>query len=234
MWQGDRVVIQVAKCEKYFYLLFLLMGCRFDDDASWPSRLSERHACTRQLALSASGASYDPCVVGPSLYRCLVGQRPAIRRGHSSLDPWIQTGFRLVVACCTLQAAGKEWGVRCPSSSNSHDYAVLYFRHYWVYSTAHYQILCTALCLVGTRKSGLMLYHLPWIARNFHIHRVISLSPVSRGYICLLAISSVFKSTRIEPWQPKSQSSTPGNLSSLSCIRLESPSHRSETTPGDQ
>lgn len=30
-----------------------------------------------------------------------------------------------------------------------------------------------------------MLYHLPWIARNFHIHRVISLSPVSRGFIRL-------------------------------------------------
>lgn len=128
-------------------------------------------------------------------------------RGRASLDPWAQTGLRLVVARCTL-AGGREGGspeggdhgcALCPSSNSMIMLCCTSTGTIGAYSTVHYQISCTALCLVGTRKSGLMLYHLPWIARNFHIHRVISLSPVSRGYICLLAIRSVFKSRRINP-----------------------------------
>lgn len=122
-------------------------------------------------------------MVGPSLYGRLVGHRPAIRpcvHIPGPLDP-----NRLAPCCCTLQGGreGPGGGVndglpaRCPSFSNS----VIMLRCTSCYSgTTIGSSYSTAQD--GTRKSGLMLYHLPWIARNFHIHRVISLSPVSRGY----------------------------------------------------
>lgn len=183
-------------------------------------------------ALSANGANKTPCVVGPSLYRRLVGQRPAIR--PPCTYPWTpgpKQPNRLPSCCCMAarcKVAGEgglpppEMAVGCPSSNSMImlccTRALLGLR---VQSTTEYPALhCAWLAL---RRSGLMLYHLPWIASNFHIHRVISLSPVSRGLIRL---------SRHQIRLQKQKKSTLAVTRSSTPRASDSPS--SETSPGDQ
>lgn len=149
--------------------------------------------------------------MGPSLFRRLVGHRPAIRPWACIPGPLGPN--RLATCCCMLHACrwqgrgGRRRGggkprlrAAPPPTPSMIMLCCTSTGTIGAYSTVHYQILCTALCLVGTRKSGLMLYHLPWIARNFHIHRVISLSPVSRGYIRPSRHQIRLQKQKNEPW----------------------------------
>lgn len=167
-------------------------------------------------------------------------------RGRASLDPWAQTGLRLVVAyAARLQVAGKggspEGGggkprlrAAPPPTPSMIMLCCTSTGTIGAYSTVHYQILCTALCLVGTRKSGLMLYHLPWIARNFHIHRVISLSPVSRGYIRPSRHQIRLQKQKNEPWLTTVWHSLHSLHSWHFSSHRASDSPSSETTPRGQ